>query len=167
MYRHILGVSVKAVFSEDGQFRYRLTIEKSAGQVNKNVCVIMQNPSSADAEQADKSVQFLERLIFEKDNPLFENVSRLTIVNQFAHVQTNGFNGEYKYIGVENDDYISDSINEADMVLIAWGKINRYKERQRAINSILRNHPDKELFKTAKHPSRGFYDNFIEPYIPS
>ena len=67
----------------------------------------MQNPSYACVEYADKSVQVLERVIFEKQYPQFTGVERLIIVNLFAFIQTNDFSGKDDYIGERNDAAIA------------------------------------------------------------
>ena len=89
-YLHIKGVSVKADFSAEDEvlYRYRLEIQKDgAPRSARTVCAIMQNPSYAGEEIADKSVQFLEKNILQLDLPEFQNVGRLIIVNQFAQLR--------------------------------------------------------------------------------
>ncbi|MEE4240385.1 MAG: DUF1643 domain-containing protein, partial [Desulfopila sp.] len=92
--------------------------------------------------------------------------SRIIIVNQFALVQTKDFEGESDHIGVENDTFIEQALDEADIILIAWGAANPYKKRQEAIHVKILEHKGKKIFKTKAHPSRGTYKDFIER-IPS
>ncbi len=125
----------------------------------------MQNPSVADDKVADKSVQFLEKLILEnKGYPQFKGVNRIIIVNQFAYIKTNDFIGSTEHIGEENDLYIRKSITEADIILIAWGVSNAYKNRQDQIISVIKDVGKKEVYATKKHPSRGRYKDFIYKY---
>jgi len=124
----------------------------------------MQNPSVADNLVADKSVQFLEKIIFTRNLPQFEKVSKIIIVNQFARIQTKNFQGSKADIGPGNDEQIRDAIRQSDTVLIAWGKTNPYKDRQDAILKMVGEFPEKQLLMTKKHPSRGSYDDFIIPY---
>ena len=79
----------------------------------------MQNPSYACVEITDKSVQVLERVIFEKDFKEFDGVERLIVVNQFAFIQTKDFIGTDDQIGCKNDESIASAINESEIVLIA------------------------------------------------
>ena len=82
-FNHIPGTTAIAKFSDDRTFRYRLEIKNinNSSNANRTACVIMQNPSVADDKVADKSVQFLEKLIFEnKGYPQFEGVNRIIIV---------------------------------------------------------------------------------------
>lgn len=166
-HQHIDGVAVHAVFSKakDKTYRYRLEIAVHKTRKRRHTaCVIMQNPSTADEELADKSVQFLEKLAFEKNTTELASVYRLIIVNQFARVQTTGFCGHKDDIGPKNDSHIQRAISESDIVLIAWGKTNRFKKRQSHIKEMLQNLPKKiRIYSTASHPSRASYDNLLSP----
>lgn len=169
-YLHINGVKVRADFStENGLlYRYRLEVTKiGASDSVRTVCAVMQNPSYADEEVADKSVQFLEKNIFERDLPDFENVGRLIVVNQFARVQTKGFVGGQIEIGERNDIAISAAIAESDTVLVAWGSSNPFLERKEFVLGQLRAYSDKRLLQTRMHPSRGRYADFILPLAVS
>jgi len=85
-------------------------------------------------------------------------------VRNVGYVQTNNFNGAEEHIGVENDRHIREACHEADIILIGWGSGNSFNNRKEAINSIISNLGNKLLLQTKKHPSRGRYDDFIEPY---
>lgn len=122
----------------------------------------MQNPSEANSEQADKSVQFLEKLVFRSGYKEFSEVTEMIIVNQFAYIQKKEFMGSKYHIGPDNDAYIWDAVQKAQIVLIAWGKNNNYEDRQNTILAILKSAGNKKLYKTKKHPSRGHYKDFIE-----
>jgi len=163
-YQHIENVAAEALFSDCGHYRYRLTLRHGTRKGGKTVCVIMQNPSVASHLVADKSVQFLEKIIFTNTVPEFENVSQVLIVNQFARIQTKNFQGTKADIGPGNDAHIRDAIRKSDTILIAWGKTNPYKDRQEVILKIIREFPDKQVLMTKKHPSRGSYKDFIMAY---
>jgi hypothetical protein len=125
----------------------------------------MQNPSVADSEIADKSLQFLEKLIFMKNIPEFADATKLIIINQFAFVQTNKFSGQAEHIGPENDRYIQDAIAEADVILVAWGSSNSYSDRQNFINDkLIKCQPNKVLLEGKQHPSRASYDDYVSTY---
>ncbi|MEZ2416123.1 DUF1643 domain-containing protein [Muriicola sp. E247] len=163
-YRHLPHIEVKGVFSDCRQFRYLLTLKNLHRKPGKTVCVIMQNPSVADEDIADKSVQFLEKLIFEKELPEFREVNQCIIVNQFARIQTRDFEGKKEDIGKQNDIYLERAIRDADIVLLAWGKRNPFSERQQMSHNMLKKFGKKEILMTRKHPSRGRYTDFIEPF---
>jgi hypothetical protein len=168
-YLHRPGLKIEAEFSSepDPQFRYRMSaIKKDAAVNSKTVCAIMQNPSHADEKKADKSVQVLERVVFEKDYEEFSNVGQLIIVNQFAFIQTKGFNGTQKHIGTRNDETIAQAIEQSDIILIAWGKTNGYIQRKKEILKVIDRHQDKRLLQTSMHPSRVTYKGFIKDYDP-
>ena len=163
IYRHLDNLRVSATFSDCGKFRYRLKVSNPELGCDKLLCVIMQNPSDADETIADKSVQFLENLVFFRNYPEFKEVKELVIVNQFAYIQKKGFTGPEDAIGPDNDSYIRKYIRKADIVLIAWGKNNPYSDRKESILNMLKTEGDKRYYKTKKHPSRGRYKDFIEP----
>ncbi len=166
-YRHIAGVSVAAKFASEGDlhFRYRLEIAVNQESENgKTACVVMQNPSYASDEIADKSVQFMEKVVFEKGLTEFHGVSRLIVVNQFARIQTNGFRGLPEEIGSKNDAAIREALEESDIVIIGWGSSNRFEERKAYVLGLLQDMRHKLVLKTRMHPSRGRYEGFIQPF---
>lgn len=165
MYRHIDGVSVAANFSSNGVFRYRMEISKDIRtRAELSACVVMQNPSCACVAFADKSVQFMEKVVFEKGLAEFYGVSRLIVVNQFARIQTNGFRGLPDEVGPQNDAAIREALEESDIVIIGWGSSNRFEERKTYVLGLLQDMPHKLVLKTRMHPSRGRYDGFIQPF---
>ena len=166
-FKHRPGLQIEAEFSDENPpaFRYRLSATKiGAGHNPRSVCAIMQNPSYACVEFADKSVQVLERVVFEKQYPEFEGIERLIIVNQFAFIQTNAFAGRSNQVGKKNDISIENALNEAQIILIAWGKDNGFGERKQVIEKMIGEQKNKVLLQTSKHPSRVIYEGFIEKY---
>lgn len=164
VYRHIDNVSVSADFSDCERYRYRLTIDHHGKSGDETVCVIMQNPSAANAERADRTIQFVEKLIFEKDYTQFASANRIIIVNLYALIQTHDFVGSEEHIGPHNDQYIADSIQAADHVLIGWGKTRPCEQRLRVVNQLLQSVEPDRLWQTIRHPSRGRYADFITRY---
>ncbi|MGZ0018277.1 DUF1643 domain-containing protein [Nitrosomonas sp. wSCUT-2] len=146
-------------------FRYRLEARKDAASNNpRTVCAVMQNPSYASDEIADRSVQVLERVVFEKGFVEFNGIERLIVVNQFAFIQTKDFIGTDDQIGERNDHAINRAFDESEIVLIAWGKKNGFIRRQKRILDIVRAKKGKTLLQTSRHPSRVIYDGFILPF---
>jgi hypothetical protein len=84
--------------------------------------------------------------------------------NQFARIQTNGFQGLPFEIGALNDAAIKDTLHESDIVILGWGSSNRFEERKAFVLGLLGEMKQKTLLKTRMHPSRGRYDGFIQPY---
>lgn len=166
-YLHRPNLTVTADFSAEEKpiFRYRLEARKDgASKSPKTVCAVMQNPSYACVEIADKSVQVLERVVFEKGLVEFNGIERLIVVNQFAFIQTNDFVGTDDQIGEKNDETIDRAVDESEIVLIAWGKENGFVERKERILEIVRAKKGKTLLQTSRHPSRVIYDGFIQPF---
>ena len=164
-FKHIDGVEVVALFSGDRRYRYRLQITLKPGlRGGETACVVMQNPSYANEEIADKSVQFMEKVVFEKALQEFNRARRLIVVNQFAFIQTNKFKGLVDEIGSKNNSSIKDSLRESNIIIIGWGASNRFKDRQEFVLGLLKQMKGKILFKTKMHPSRGKYKDFIQQY---
>ncbi|MEQ8211787.1 MAG: DUF1643 domain-containing protein [Lacipirellulaceae bacterium] len=156
-HRSDLSVDVVAETVKGVRYRYLLDVKlrsqpKGSGET---ACIVMQNPSEANQEKADKSVKFLENYFFEKRFPRFSAVSRLLIVNQFARVKTNNFQGKPSDIGAENDKYIQKAISKSDLAIIAWGSSNTYCDRQVAIKAFLKKRAGLRCYQTTKHPRCG------------
>lgn len=166
-YKHIDGVAVRAQFSEEKKplYRYRLEITlQDVPAQGTTACVVMQNPSVASTDKADKSVQFMEKVVFQKKLPEFDGVQRLIVVNQFAYIQTNEFQGLPQHIGENNNAAIEAALRESDIVIIAWGAGNSFEDRKAFVLGLLKQMVGKQLLKTKMHPSRGRYDGFIQPF---
>lgn len=164
-YLHIEGVKVKADFSRDRKYRYLLTVdlEKNSAK-GKTACVIMMNPSYANEEIADKSVQFMERIVLQKNLPEFKGVTRLIVVNQFAYIQTHQFKGLPHEVGPRNNAAIQKTFEESEIIILAWGCANKFEERKDFAYGLLKKLRGKKIYKTKKHPSRAGYEGFILPF---
>jgi hypothetical protein len=130
---HVKNVAGKARFATEGgqEYHYRLEITKiGASRSPKTVCVVMQEPSYAGKAEADKSLQCLEKNVFELGLPEFEGVERLVVVNQFARIQTNGFVGLTYDLGAYNNEAIETTLIESEIVVNAWGSGNRFDARK-------------------------------------
>ena len=165
IYKHIDGVKVSAQFSKGRKPKYRYRLEiglQSSSTDGKTVCVVMQNPSYAGEKVADKSVQFMEKVVFQKGLSEFSGVRRLIVVNQFAYIQTNNFEGRSDQVGIRNNSAIESALRESDIVILGWGSGNKFKDRRDFVINLLKQFKGKQLFKTKMHPSRGRYAGFIQ-----
>ena len=165
-FLHIKGVTAKADFAQENgiDYRYRLEINRvGASRAPRTACFIMQNPSYAGEHEADKSVQFLEKSVFELNLPEFKGVGSLVVVNQYAKIQTNGFLGLPSDVGLRNDKTIREAIRESEIIVVAWGSSNRFEDRKRFILDLITKETGKTIYKTKMHPSRGQYAGFILP----
>lgn len=166
IYRHIDGVRVTATYSPCRKYRYRLEVVLNSSVEGNpvTVCAILQNPSAANADIADKSVQFLEKLVFLQGLPQFAGAHKLIIVNQFAFIQTQAFSGAVMHIGAENDQHLERAIAESEVILVAWGKSNSCTTRKLAVDRMLRKHEDKLVLAGKSHPARASYLGYVFPY---
>src|SRR3989338_1299472 len=140
-HEHIDGVKVTAFFSKENglDYRYRLEIVlKDSPPSGKTACVVMQNPSYAGETVADKSVQFMEKVVFQKGLAEFQGVRRLIVVNQFARIQTHRFQGLPHEIGSKNDSAIKAALKESDIIILGWGCGNVFEERKEFVLGVLR-----------------------------
>ena len=163
-FKHIDGVEVTAHFSEKKglRFRYRMEIIlKDISHFGKTACVVMQNPSCAGVDVADKSVQFVEKVVFQKNLPQFVGVRRLIVVNQFARIQKKNFQGLPSEIGSKNNAAIKSALKESDIIILGWGSVNRFEERKEFVFGQIQKMTGKLLLKTKMHPARGHYNGFI------
>ena len=166
-YEHIAGINVTAQFAEENglRYRYRLEINLQVQPIDgKTACVVMQNPSYAGEDVADKSVQFMEKVVFQKGLPEFQGVRRLIVVNQFARIQTNRFQGQPHEIGANNNSIVEAALRQSDIIILGWGSGNRFDERKAFVLELLKQLKGKQLYKTKMHPSRGRYDGFIQSF---
>jgi hypothetical protein len=89
------------------------------------------------------------------------------VVNQFAYIPTNDFEGLHHQIGEHNDAAIKAALDESNIVVLARGSSNRLQERKAYVLGLLGGMKHKTLLKTRMHPSRGRYDGIIQPYLES
>jgi hypothetical protein len=166
IYRHVMGLRISSVFSDDLKYRYKLIAETSdIKDGDLAVCVIMQNPSYANDDIADKSINFLEQLIFQKKLKVFENVKRMVVVNQYAQILTEGFKPDENSNGGDNNASIEQTIIKSDIIVIAWGASNSFKDRKEFVHKLLRESTSKIILATKKHPSLGsLSEDFLVEY---
>lgn len=165
IYRHIEGLRISTVFSNDLKYRYRLIAETGDAMADGlTACVIMQNPSYANGDIADKSINFLEQLIFKQNLSAFKNVRKMIVVNQYAYILTEDFVPNENSNGDKNDDAIEQAINESDIVVVAWGVSNSFENRKDFVHELLRKSTHKKILGTRKHPSLGSLKDFLFEY---
>jgi hypothetical protein len=110
---------VSAVFSEDGLHRYRL--DRDLGGGGATALILGVNPSDADAEKNDQTIR--------KDLGFCERYGwgRLTKANLFALVSTDvkQLKNSPDPVGPDNDRHLIAMLQEADIVIAAWGSSNK------------------------------------------
>ena len=75
---------IQEYFSEDRLHRAYLDIPLLNRETNKTICIIGQNPSKADVNVADKTLNYLERYVYEK-MPAY---SRIIMLNLYSRMDT-------------------------------------------------------------------------------
>ncbi|MEA2029044.1 MAG: DUF1643 domain-containing protein [Campylobacterota bacterium] len=76
--------NIVANFTDDLLHRSSLTIPFFERKTNKSICIIGQNPSHANEEYADKTLQYFEKLIFDK----FPQYSKIIMLNLYSRIDT-------------------------------------------------------------------------------
>jgi hypothetical protein len=114
---------MEAVISDDGNYRYWLS--RTWGRGGKVVAFIGLNPSTADSKQNDPTV--LKCIRFAKS----WGATKLVMVNLFAYRSSSpkDLRQVADPVGADNDAWILRAVEEADIVMAAWGNNGSYLGR--------------------------------------
>jgi hypothetical protein len=120
-----------AQFSDCGKYRYRLTRKWSDGP---SVAFLMLNPSTADAEKNDPTVERCHRRAVDM------GFGALTVINLFAFRATDPKNLKKakRPVGPLNDDIVLETAQNSDMTICAWGSHGIHRERDQHMRTLLR-----------------------------
>lgn len=131
----------------------------------KTLCVIGQNPSAADEMKADKTIRYLEELIYLKQ----PEYSTLLILNLYSRVDTTK-SEKHGLLDSRCAEIFDAALLEHDDFLVVYGKLKnerayRFPERARQVCASIK---AKNVFKLdlgteyAPHPGnrRILYKNF-------
>lgn len=121
-----------AVFSECKRYRYRLW--RTWDPSKRPLVMVMLNPSIADENQNDPTVERCQR------RALAMGHGGLQVVNIFALVSTDpaGLYETEDPVGPENNAAILDAVKDAGMVICAWGTHGAHVGRAREVVALLR-----------------------------
>lgn len=138
-----------AFISECGQYRYELTRTWLTG--GKNIAFIMLNPSTADADNDDPT---MNRVISFCQKWGFGSV---TVGNLFALRATNPKDLYFHPdpIGEQNDWQLQRIIRKSEAVICAWGSHGHYKDRAHDVFHKIdkpKYYLDLTIFNEPKHP---------------
>ena len=116
-----------AVISKDGIYRYFLSRSWLGGE--KTVAFIGLNPSTADEHLDDPTIR--RCMGFAK----LWGGKELWMVNLFAFRSTDplALKAAFDPIGVENDNWLEAAINNADIVVAAWGNLGILNHRAETV----------------------------------
>ncbi len=124
----------RAVFSEDGNYRYRL--ERRWGD-GSSVCFVMCNPSVADAVSDDATISRCVRFARSW------GYAGLTAVNLYAFRATlpRDLFKAHDPVGPLNDDHIVEADRDCALTVVAWGTEAALGSRAAAVLGLLRPDP--------------------------
>lgn len=128
----LFALASDATISPCGLYRYSL--RRQIRPASDQTCLfIMLNPSTADAKADDPTVRRCIR--FASD----WGYNWLTVVNLFALRATDpqSLTNAADPIGPNNDAWILDRVNAADLVVCAWGKHGALMDRAKAVLELL------------------------------
>lgn len=154
-----------AIFSDDGVYRYRLWRIWDASQPYLNC--LMLNPSTADVEHNDPTVERCER------RARRDGWGGLHVTNLFAYRATDprAMLAAADPVGPDNDAHILQVAQGAGMVLCAWGAYGSHMAREYAVLRLLDAYkiPLHVLGLTTAggyHPRHPLYlPNGLEPFV--
>jgi hypothetical protein len=171
-FHQVDKTGIKAIFLSNGLHRASLLLPFFGRFSGRTICVIGQNPSTANEQHADKTVHFLERYVFEK----LPEYGQLLMLNLYSRVDTN--KSEKSDLNhKECDRILHESIAENEDFLFVFGKIKnegayKFPARLRELSPLFKG---KRIYKfdvgTAYPPHPGnrliLYRNFtvgLSPY---
>lgn len=127
----------EAIYSECGAYRYRLVRkwDSSAGRM----AFVMLNPSTASEKVNDPTIARCEK------RARLLGFGGLDVVNLFAFRATDpaDLRAAEAPVGPDNDAFLADACDAADMVLAAWGVHGRHRDRDTEALPFLTRHPGK------------------------
>ncbi|WP_349768587.1 DUF1643 domain-containing protein [Priestia megaterium] len=130
-------IETEAVFSECGSYRYLLS--RSIQGKPRKMTFIMFNPNVRDDIQLGPTSNYCFNYAINK------GYGKVEIVNLFAlrtrnikELKQRVKSEEIDPIGGLNDNYITNSIKDADKVIIAWGSEGGFKRRDSQVLKLLK-----------------------------
>ena len=123
-----------AEFSDCKNYRYRLW--RVWDESKPHVLFIMLNPSTADEDKNDPTVERCERFA------RAWGCGGLRVCNLFAFRATNpaDMKAASDPIGISNDDIIISEAKKAGMVICAWGNHGDHLKRSITVRALLNQH---------------------------
>jgi hypothetical protein len=127
---------IEAVFVHGNRHRAKLCIPFQGKEPYRSLCIIGQNPSDANTEVADKTVRYIEELIY-KNYPEF---SQLVVLNLFSRVDKDK-SAVADLLDEECARVFEKTILEHEDILMIYGQLKvegayRFPERVRKIKHL-------------------------------
>jgi hypothetical protein len=162
--------NIRAIFTEDGKHRSCLEIPFLDRNGEKTLCIIGQNPSHANEIIADKTVNYLERYVYEN----LPQYSKIIVLNLYSIIDTNKYQID-DLVREECENTFDEIINENSDFLVIYGKLTNngsfnFVERAKSLKSKL---GGKAIYKIdikssyAPHPGNPkiYYGNYCYDII--
>lgn len=147
VFRHLDQVdspSIIATFSEDRTHRFSLYIPFKSRESGRVLCIVGQNPSDADERFADKTIQYLERLVSTR----LPTYRAIVMLNLYTRVDKYKEHSDVDFGPVNWLDPIRQAARDHADFLLVYGK----PARQGAYDFPKRASALKELFASGgKH----------------
>ena len=163
--------NVQSRFFEGRTHRAFLRIPFLGERGTRSLCVIGQNPSAADESEADRTIRYLEELVFVRH----AEYRQIVVVNLYSQVDTWKTN-DAPALHPECAKIFEVIVAEESDFLVVFGKLKnqrryRFQDRAREIEPLLRS---KHVFKLdigtiyAPHPGNPeiTYSNFELDFSP-
>jgi hypothetical protein len=137
-YEKVDTKNIEEKFSSNRLHRFSLTIPLLERSSNKTLCIIGQNPSKANEEVADKTLNYLERYVFEN----MPEYSKIIMLNLYTRVDTN----KHEKTNLEDpaySRYLRALIDNHPDYLIVIGKVKsegsyKFKEKAKELKLLLK-----------------------------
>ena len=163
--------NVRSCFFDDRSHRAYLKIPLLGDRGDKTLCIVGQNPSAADENEADKTIRYLEELVFSR----FKEYGQIVVLNLYSQVDTwksltsNPLHPKCSELFLEIADKESD-------FLMVYGKLAngphyRFLDRAKEVGSLLRSKNTLKIdigTSYAPHPGNRkiIYSNFDVGFSP-
>ena len=170
-FEHVDLRHVRSCFFDERSHRAYLQIPFVGDRGEKTLCAIGQNPSSADEHAADKTVRYLEELVY-RSLPQYR---QLIVLNLYSRVDTSK-EDRTSPLHPECSNIFDRFVAEETDFLVVFGQLRnkepyRFQDRAREIAPLLRS---KHVFKLdigafyAPHPGNPkiIYSNFTVGFTP-
>ena len=184
-FREVDINSIAAVFSPDKAFRYALTMNYHRHLLlprgEKEMTVILKNPSSADEKRSDSTIRKVETFVWKR----FPEAATLHILNIFSFRATDALElsqrmktmGYEAVVGEANDHWFEKLLTRSDGVICAWGgpsgiELTNYELRIKNVKKLIDEHFSGPVYQvvgkqTTKEPLHGLmwgYDYAIKDF---
>lgn len=137
-FEHVDLPNVQSCFFDDRSHRAYLKIPFAGVRGTETLCVIGQNPSAADEREADKTIHYLEKLIYLKHS----QYRQLIVLNLYSQVDTTKTE-QAQPLHPKCEEILNRMLGEESNFLVIFGKLSNqgrycFLDRARQIEPLLR-----------------------------